>query len=113
MCGRRVLDCYPYVPIWGHVRIGIAIFSYNGRLYFGATGDYDTVQDLDVLCRGIEKGLAELLAVARRRSRRSKRVGAARRPAAQRPAARRMVKTAAQALVPTQPDSGRIAGGTA
>ena len=108
MCGRRVLDCYPYVPIWGQVRVGIAIFSYNGRLNFGATGDYDTVQDLDVLCSGIEEGLAELLAIARRRSRRSKRVGAARRPAA-----RRTVKTASQAPVPTQPDGGRVAESTA
>jgi diacylglycerol O-acyltransferase len=64
--GRQLLYAYPYVPIAGTVRIGIAIFSYLGRLNFGVTGDYDTVPDLDVLTDGIESGIAELLAVARR-----------------------------------------------
>ena len=44
------------------VRIGVAIFSYNGQLNYGVTGDYDTAPDIAVLCRGIEKGLADLLA---------------------------------------------------
>jgi hypothetical protein len=43
------------------VRIGIAIFSYLGTLNFGVTGDYDTTEDLDVLTRGIEAGVQELL----------------------------------------------------
>jgi diacylglycerol O-acyltransferase / wax synthase len=67
--GRRLLDCYPYVPIGGQIRASVAIFSYAGELNFGVTGDYDSVPDLDVLCSGIEKGIAELLAVARRRAR--------------------------------------------
>jgi len=29
---------------------------------FGVTGDYDSAPDIDVLCRGIEKGLADLQA---------------------------------------------------
>jgi len=62
--GRRLLYAYPYVPILGTVRIGIAIFSYCGGMFFGITGDYDTTPDLDVLRRGIEDGVAELLAVA-------------------------------------------------
>jgi diacylglycerol O-acyltransferase / wax synthase len=72
VAGRRLLDCYPYVPIGGSMRVGIAIFSYAGELNFGATGDYDSVPDLGVLCAGIEKGMSELLAAARRRSRRRK-----------------------------------------
>jgi len=71
--GRRLLDCYPYVPIAGQIRVSVAIFSYAGELNFGVTGDYDTVPDLAVLCGGIEKGLAELLAVAHRRARRPRR----------------------------------------
>ena len=50
-CGRRMLECFPYVPIAGHVRIGVAIFSYDGGLTFGVTGDYDEAPDIDVLCR--------------------------------------------------------------
>jgi diacylglycerol O-acyltransferase len=54
----------PYVPLGGQCRTGIAIFSYDGQVNFGVTGDYDTTPDLDVLCRGIEDGMAELGALA-------------------------------------------------
>jgi diacylglycerol O-acyltransferase / wax synthase len=64
--GRPMVDCYPYVPIGGQIRIGIAIFSYVGRLNFGVTGDYDSVPDIDVLCKGLEAGIKELLAIVRR-----------------------------------------------
>jgi hypothetical protein len=64
--GRQMLYSYPYVPIAGSVRIGIAIFSYLGGLNFGVTADYDSVEDIDVLTRGIESGIAELLVIARR-----------------------------------------------
>ena len=60
VCGRRMLKAYPYVPLAGQVRVGIAIFSYNGEVNFGVTGDYDTTADLDVLCRGIEEGITQL-----------------------------------------------------
>ncbi len=62
--GRRMLEAFPYVPLAGTVRVGVAIFSYDGALNYGATGDYDTMPDLSVLCRGIEEGLEELLEVA-------------------------------------------------
>ena len=62
--GRRMVYSYPYVPIMGSVRISIAIFSYCGRLFFGITGDYDTVTDINVLRDGIEEGMRELVAAA-------------------------------------------------
>ena len=43
------------------MRVGVAIFSYNGEVNFGVTGDLDTTPDLDVLCRGIEDGIKQLL----------------------------------------------------
>ena len=61
VCGRRMLKAFPYVPLAGQIRVGIAIFSYNGEVNFGVTGDYDTTPDLDVLCRGIEDGIKQLL----------------------------------------------------
>ena len=67
--GRRLLECYPYVPIAGHVRIGVAIFSYDGGLTFGVTGDYDSAPDVAVLCEGIEKSMRELVAAAERTER--------------------------------------------
>jgi diacylglycerol O-acyltransferase / wax synthase len=68
--GRRLLDYYPYVPIGGWLRLNVAIISYTGQLNIGATGDYDSVPDLEVFCRGVERGMAELLGAARRRTRR-------------------------------------------
>lgn len=62
--GRRMLEAFPYVPIQGSVRVGLAIFSYVGRLGFGITGDYDGAPDIDVLAAGIEEGLAELVKLA-------------------------------------------------
>jgi WS/DGAT/MGAT family acyltransferase len=59
--GRRMLRAFPYVPLAGQVRLGIAIFSYDGEVNFGITGDYDTTPDIDVLAHGIEDGMAQLL----------------------------------------------------
>src|SRR5262249_41750253 len=63
--GRRLLASYPYVPIVGTIRIVVAIFSYDGQLYFGVTGDRAHAPDIDVLTSGIETGLSELLDRAR------------------------------------------------
>ena len=60
--GRELLTAYPYVPLAGSVRIGIAIFTYAGQITFGITGDYESASDIDVLAAGIEKGIADLLA---------------------------------------------------
>ena len=49
VAGRRMVTAYPYVPLAGQVRIGLAIFSYDGQVTFGITGDWDTTEDLDVL----------------------------------------------------------------
>jgi WS/DGAT/MGAT family acyltransferase len=62
--GRRLVESYPYVPIAGSIRIVVAIFSYDGILYFGATGDRDHAADLEMLTAGIEIGLVDLLARA-------------------------------------------------
>ena len=40
------------------MRIGVAILSYNGRLGFGITGDFDTATDIDVVADGIEAEIA-------------------------------------------------------
>ena len=59
--GRRLLESYPYIPLVGTIRIVVGIFSYDGRLYFGVTGDRDHAPDIDVLTAGVETGLANLL----------------------------------------------------
>jgi diacylglycerol O-acyltransferase / wax synthase len=64
--GRKMIRAFPYVPLGGQIRIGIAIFSYNGEVNFGITGDYDTTADLDVLTGGIEDGMTQMLKLAGR-----------------------------------------------
>jgi diacylglycerol O-acyltransferase / wax synthase len=62
--GRRLLESFPYIPLFANVRLAVAIFSYNGALSFGVSGDYDSTPDLEVLCAGIERGMQELVQLA-------------------------------------------------
>ncbi len=57
---RRLIASYPYVPIVGTIRIVVAIFSYDGQLYFGVTGDRDFAGDVDILTAGIEEAIEGL-----------------------------------------------------
>ena len=62
--GREMKEIYPVVPLTATTTIGIALFSYNGTIGFGILGDYDAAPDLGVLAEGIEKSIAELIALA-------------------------------------------------
>jgi hypothetical protein len=62
--GRRMLHTAPTIPLGASMRTAVGIFSYNGTVTFGLTGDFDTVPDLAVLARGIESGIEELLELA-------------------------------------------------
>ncbi len=73
--GRRLVEIIPYVPIATTLRTGVSIFTYCGQATFGITGDYTTTPDLDVLARGIEDGIADLLAVARSHKQRPDKCG--------------------------------------
>ncbi|TME46669.1 MAG: DUF1298 domain-containing protein [Chloroflexi bacterium] len=64
LAGRRLLEAWPYVMLASTVRIATAIFSYDGFVYFGATGDYDSSPDVGVITSGITAGMAELLALS-------------------------------------------------
>jgi diacylglycerol O-acyltransferase / wax synthase len=75
-CGRRLLRAGPYVPLAAPLRVGVAIFSYDGELVFGITGDYDTAPDIDVLARGIDEGVRELMPTDGDRSARARRADA-------------------------------------
>jgi WS/DGAT/MGAT family acyltransferase len=58
-CLGRTMEAYlPYVPLSHGVRIGVAILSYNGHLFFGVTGDLDTAPDVRVLATAISEEIA-------------------------------------------------------
>jgi diacylglycerol O-acyltransferase / wax synthase len=61
LCGRRMVEIFPYVPLALDVRIGVAICSYDGTLGFGVTGDGQHATDIPILAGGIEHELAQLL----------------------------------------------------
>jgi len=62
--GREMVEYLPFVPLGPGVRIGVAIISYNGRLAFGITGDFDTAADISVLAAGIESEIGHLARLA-------------------------------------------------
>jgi WS/DGAT/MGAT family acyltransferase len=44
--GARLLACYPLVPLFENQALGVAIFGYDGALYWGFNADWDAVPDL-------------------------------------------------------------------
>jgi diacylglycerol O-acyltransferase len=66
--GREMHDVFPIAFLPNGHALAVAIMSYNGQMNFGLLGDYDAVPDLDRIGDGIEASLAELLALARRRT---------------------------------------------
>ena len=62
--GRNVVHLLPIPPIALRLRTGIAMLSYANELAFGITADFDAVPDVEELSRGIERGLARLVAIS-------------------------------------------------
>jgi diacylglycerol O-acyltransferase len=46
LLGHEMLRWYPYVPVGGEMAVNCAILSYNGRVYFGFSGDVHAAPDL-------------------------------------------------------------------
>jgi WS/DGAT/MGAT family acyltransferase len=44
--GARLLECYPLVPLFENQALGIALFSYDGGLYWGFNSDRDAIADV-------------------------------------------------------------------
>jgi diacylglycerol O-acyltransferase / wax synthase len=64
MLGRKLHAFYPMVPVVLNTALGIAIMSYDGRLYFGLLGDYDAMDDLDAFASDLRSAIAELATAA-------------------------------------------------
>jgi diacylglycerol O-acyltransferase len=58
--GHEMLENRPFVPISHGVRVSTAILSYNGHLFFGITGDYETAPDVQVLASAASTCIAQL-----------------------------------------------------
>jgi diacylglycerol O-acyltransferase len=62
--GSEVLELWPLVPLAAEHAVGIAILSYNGRVFFCVNADHDTVADLDTLQTGIGEEIKVLRELA-------------------------------------------------
>ena len=53
LIGSKMLANYPIVPLWAQHGVGIALFSYDGRLLWGVHADYDALPDSDAFVESI------------------------------------------------------------
>lgn len=64
LCGAKVEELRPLVPIADGMGLGLAVFSYDGWLQVGLNADPELVPDLEKLERGLEEAFAALLGSA-------------------------------------------------
>jgi diacylglycerol O-acyltransferase / wax synthase len=75
--GRELEDCFPVGFLPPNQALFVAIMSYNGGIDFGLLADYDSMEDVDLVGEGIERAIAELLAIAEAEAERTERERAA------------------------------------
>jgi WS/DGAT/MGAT family acyltransferase len=62
LAGGRIRELYGLAKIAPRHALRVSAWSFSGRMSFGLCADADAVADLDVLARGLEASLDELLA---------------------------------------------------
>ena len=60
LLGARMLSYRGTLPLTNYLGLATAVVSYQGRLQWGFTGDWDLVPDLDVFARCVSESFAEL-----------------------------------------------------
>ena len=60
----KMLANYPMVPLWAQHGLGIALFSYDGKLLWGVQADYDTLPDSGAFVACLESSFNELKSLA-------------------------------------------------
>ena len=66
LLGSRMVETYPVVPLLDGLGLGIALFSYDGKLCWGFNADYDLVPDLDAFVGFVRESFEELQGIANR-----------------------------------------------
>jgi hypothetical protein len=62
--GKRLISSYPHVPTGYELGVGVAVQSYDGRLFFGLTADAHVVPDVARLRDYIQVSFRELCKAA-------------------------------------------------
>jgi hypothetical protein len=60
LLGARMLEVYPLVPLFTGQGLGIALFSYEGNLFWGFNADWDALPDLHDLVLAVQGELETL-----------------------------------------------------
>ncbi len=58
--GRELEEIFPVAFLPENHALAVAIMSYNGRICFGLLADYDSMEDVETIARGLDESLAEL-----------------------------------------------------
>jgi diacylglycerol O-acyltransferase len=64
LLGSRMTEVYPLVPLSANQGLGVALFSYAGKLHWGFNADWDILPDLHDFVADIAASFAELLEAA-------------------------------------------------
>lgn len=59
-----LLAAYPHLPLFENQGLGIALFSYAGRLFWGVAVDWDMMPDVELVRLAVDEAFAELCAAA-------------------------------------------------
>jgi diacylglycerol O-acyltransferase len=60
LLGARLRESYPMVPLFANQGLGIALFSYDGGLYWGINSDWDALPNLHDYVDALGAGFVEL-----------------------------------------------------
>jgi hypothetical protein len=60
LCGARVLEVFPVLPLIANEPLGVGALSYAGQFTIGVVADRDAYPDLDVFVAGAREQLQTL-----------------------------------------------------
>ncbi len=61
LLGAKLLAAFPLVPLFVNQALGVALFSYDGRLCWGFNADWDLVPDLHDFVVAMDRSFSELV----------------------------------------------------
>jgi hypothetical protein len=62
--GRRLDEAFPMAFLAKNHALAIGVMSYDGQVNIGLLGDYDAMPDIDLIAKGLNAALTELLEAA-------------------------------------------------
>jgi diacylglycerol O-acyltransferase len=68
LTGAELLSAYPVVPLMPHQNLGIALFSYNGSVFWGVNADWEAFPEVSSFVRDLEASYDALRREASARS---------------------------------------------